>query len=202
MLNDPAANPEHADAGAITGWQTNWGYFVKTFYYEIDHQRVIVLQHGEPSVDAAPLIRIHSACLTGESLGSTRCDCREQLDVAMEMIKLEGAGLLLYFLDHEGRGIGLHDKLLAYGLQDEGHDTTAANVILGHPVDGRDYSPAVTILKRMGFDKARLLTNNPRKIEALENGGIEVDRVPLWVEAGPAAEGYLTHKRSFMEHLA
>ncbi len=172
-----------------------------TSLYSIEGQRVIVLQHGSVSPDGAPLVRIHSACITSESLGSLRCDCEQQLDSSMELIGLEGAGLLLYFPDHEGRGIGLEDKLLAYALQDEGHDTTSANLALGHPADARNYAPASRILTLLGVTRVRLLTNNPMKIDTLIEAGLSVERLPLWVDASPEAESYLRHKRAAMAHL-
>lgn len=193
--------PAAITAGAVTGWQSRWGFEVVSRFYITGGQRVVVLEHGNITPDDAPLVRIHSACITSESLGSTRCDCREQLDAAMRLIGDEGKGLLFYFPDHEGRGIGLEDKLMAYALQDEGHDTTQANILLGHPVDDRNFEPAAQLLTSFGISRVRLLTNNPLKIDALIGSGIEVERAPLWVEVSQNAEGYLSHKRSAMAHL-
>ncbi|KAI8822554.1 GTP cyclohydrolase II-domain-containing protein [Fimicolochytrium jonesii] len=130
-------------------------------------------------VSTAPLIRIHSCCFTGETLGSLRCDCAEQLEEAMRLMAAEGRGVVLY-LKQEGRGIGLREKLRAYNLIDLGHDTMAANIALGHPADARTYEIASAMLKDLGVLKARLLTNNPDKLYHLQNDGIEiVERVPM-----------------------
>jgi 3,4-dihydroxy 2-butanone 4-phosphate synthase / GTP cyclohydrolase II len=189
-------------AGAATHWQSKWGYEVQARTFSCGGQRVIALCHGDPAQgETAPLVRVHSACLTSESLGSTRCDCREQLDDAMRRIGEEGRGLLLYFVDHEGRGIGLEAKMEAYALQDLGHDTTQANVLLGHPVDARDFHLAAMILEELDILRIRLMTNNPAKIETLVNAGIEVERTSAWVQAHERAQGYLKHKRTKMAHL-
>ena len=188
--------------GTETHWHSSWGFEVETSLYSEHGQRVVVLSHGAPALPGVvPLVRIHSACLTSEVFGSTRCDCREQLDEAMRQIGVEGAGLLLYFLDHEGRGIGLEAKLQAYALQDDGHDTTKANRLLGHPADAREFTAAAQVLLELGIRHVRLLTNNPEKIAVLEEAGIEVDRVPAWVKASKHAQGYLHHKRTVMAHL-
>ena len=200
----PASPPPlpAAVAGTETHWHSTWGFEVETSLYTNRGQRVVVLSHGAPALPGVvPLVRIHSACLTSEVFGSTRCDCREQLDEAMRQIGQEGAGLLLYFLDHEGRGIGLEAKLKAYALQDDGHDTTKANRLLGHPDDARDFAAAGRILTELGIRHVRLLTNNPEKIAGLEAAGIEVDRVSAWVTASKHAQGYLHHKRTVMAHL-
>ncbi|TPX66089.1 GTP cyclohydrolase II [Spizellomyces sp. 'palustris'] len=126
-----------------------------------------------------PLTRIHSCCFTGETLRSLRCDCAEQLEEAMRLMAREGRGVVLY-LKQEGRGIGLRDKLRAYNLIDLGHDTMAANLLLGHPPDARSYEIASAILRDLGIDRVRLLTNNPEKLSHLQNDGVEVaERVPM-----------------------
>ncbi len=148
-----------------------------------------------------PLVRIHSQCLTGDVFGSLRCDCRQQLEMALQMISESGSGILIYE-EQEGRGIGLMAKLQAYQLQDQGLDTVQANEQLGFKADCRDYNMPVLILGALGVKSARLLSNNPDKVAALEKGGIEVtERVPCEVEPTPYAEKYLETKREKMGHL-
>lgn len=161
---------------------------------------IVALRYGEESTET-PLVRLHSECLTGDALGSLRCDCGEQLEASLEQIAASGHGTLLY-LRQEGRGIGLVNKIRAYALQDEGLDTVDANLALGLPVDGRDYSAAAAVLRFLGLREVRLLTNNPAKCEALESQGIEVsERVPLVVPANPTNSGYLQTKAVRMGHL-
>lgn len=148
-----------------------------------------------------PLVRIHSQCLTGDVFGSLRCDCRQQLEMALQMISESGAGILIYE-EQEGRGIGLMAKLQAYQLQDQGLDTVQANEKLGFKADCRDYNMPVEILHALNVKSVRLLSNNPDKVAALENGGIKVaERVPCEVEPTPYAEKYLETKREKMGHL-
>lgn len=143
----------------------------------------IALWKGEISSDRPILVRVHSECLTGDVFGSYRCDCGPQLETALARIEAEG-GILVY-LRQEGRGIGLYEKLRAYALQERGFDTVDANLVLGHPVDARDYDVAAAILHDLGVRRVRLLTNNPEKVEALRQFGIEVvERVPLEIPAG------------------
>jgi len=152
--------------------------------------------HTEP-----PLVRIHSQCLTGDVFGSLRCDCRQQLEMALQMISESGVGILIYE-EQEGRGIGLMAKLQAYQLQDQGLDTVQANEKLGFKADCRDYNMPVEILRALNVKSVRLLSNNPDKVAALENAGIEVaERVPCEVEPTPYAEKYLETKREKMGHL-
>jgi len=147
------------------------------------------------------LVRIHSECFTGDVLGSLRCDCGEQLHLAMERIAQEGQGVLVY-LRQEGRGIGLLDKLRAYNLQDQGYDTVEANLALGHQADERDYDIGVAILKDLGVRSVRLLTNNPAKIEALEAAGMPVvRRIPLVASIHPENKRYIETKVRRMHHL-
>jgi 3,4-dihydroxy 2-butanone 4-phosphate synthase/GTP cyclohydrolase II len=147
------------------------------------------------------LVRLHSACLTGEAFGSLRCDCGDQLRGALERLVKEGAGVLVY-LAQEGRGIGLVNKVAAYALQDRGADTVAANEILGFPPDMREYRAAAAVLKALGIRSVRLMTNNPGKIEALEALGIDVaERVPLEVPATRANRKYMETKRDRLHHL-
>ena len=148
-----------------------------------------------------PLIRIHSECLTGDAFGSLKCDCGPQLKRAMETIQSEGSGAIVY-LRQEGRGIGLHAKIKAYALQDQGMDTLDANLALGHPADGRDYSIAARILLENGIDKVRLMTNNPHKIQGLEKHGVKVvERIPHITGVGEENKHYLETKGRRMGHM-
>ena len=151
---------------------------------------------------APPLVRIHSQCLTGDVFGSLRCDCRQQLEMALTLIAEAEAGILVYE-QQEGRGIGLMAKLQAYELQDQGFDTIEANEKLGFKADYREYALPVEVLKSLGLKQIRLLSNNPEKVEAVESAGIEVvERVPCEVEPGSAySEAYLKTKRDKMGHL-
>jgi GTP cyclohydrolase II len=161
---------------------------------------IVALRYTDGNGDV-PLVRLHSECLTGDALGSLRCDCGEQLEASLEQIAEAGSGTLLY-LRQEGRGIGLVNKIRAYALQDEGLDTVDANIALGFPVDGRDYSAAAAVLRSLGIEKVRLLTNNPAKCEALQMWGIEVrERVPLVVPPNPSNRVYLQTKAVRMGHL-
>jgi 3,4-dihydroxy 2-butanone 4-phosphate synthase/GTP cyclohydrolase II len=145
-------------------------------------------------------VRVHSECLTGEAFGSLKCECGPQLSAALDRIQTEG-GVVVYLRGHEGRGIGLINKLRAYKLQEEGLDTLDANLALGLPADSRDYGAAAAILGELGVSGIRLLTNNPLKVRALEAHGVTVaEREPLVVGVGPQNEGYLAVKRDRMGH--
>jgi 3,4-dihydroxy 2-butanone 4-phosphate synthase/GTP cyclohydrolase II len=165
-----------------------------------DHH--IALVKGDPAASKRPpLVRVHSQCLTGDILGSLRCDCGEQLAKALEMIEAEGTGVFLY-MRQEGRNIGLANKLKAYALQDGGKDTVEANEALGFAADPRDYGIGAQILADLGLTKIRLLTNNPRKIVGLEAYGLEVvERIPIQVPPNPLNEKYLKTKRVKLGHL-
>ena len=166
----------------------------------VDH---VALTRGDVTAPEgpAPLVRLHSECLTGDALGSYRCDCGEQLDAALQAIAAADCGVLIYVRGHEGRGIGLMDKLRAYALQDAGVDTVDANTQLGLPVDARDYDQSAQILRDLGVKRIRLLSSNPAKQSALEALGIEVDgRVRLNVPDRAENTGYLTTKRTRMNH--
>jgi 3,4-dihydroxy 2-butanone 4-phosphate synthase/GTP cyclohydrolase II len=166
-----------------------------------DDKDHLALVYGDIDTEENVLVRVHSECFTGDVLGSLRCDCGEQLDASMRRIASEGAGVLLY-LRQEGRGIGLHSKLKAYNLQDEGYDTVEANQMLGHGADERDYSIGAQILKDLGVQSIRLLTNNPEKIESLEEHGISVaERVPLQPHVNRHNSDYLRTKVDRMRHL-
>jgi 3,4-dihydroxy 2-butanone 4-phosphate synthase/GTP cyclohydrolase II len=161
-----------------------------------DHLAIIA---GTPANGA--LIRVHSECLTGEVFGSLKCECGPQLDAALDEIQREG-GVVIYMRGHEGRGIGLINKLRAYQLQERGLDTIDANTALGFPVDGRDYSAAVAILEDLGLSEVRVITNNPEKLRQLRDRGITVtEQVPLVVGVGTLNERYLEAKRDRMGHL-
>jgi GTP cyclohydrolase II len=150
--------------------------------------------------DGVPLLRIHSQCLTGEVLGSLRCDCRGQLEVAMSAIAEQGSGLLIY-LHQEGRGIGLMAKLKAYALQDKGLDTIEANEALGFEADCRDFSLAVAVLEELKVRQVRLMSNNPQKVEALIKGGIEViELIACEAQPSPYSLSYLRTKKKKMGH--
>jgi len=167
-----------------------------------EKQEPVALVLGKPDQLPAPLIRLHSSCFTGDLLASLRCDCGDQLRLAMDMIGREGAGVIVY-LPQEGRGIGLVEKIKAYGLQDQGMDTVEANLALGHQIDSSDYGVGIQILKDLGLSRIRLLTNNPKKTDAFIYGGFDlevVDQVPI---LGPIHEenaGYLAAKRDKLGH--
>ncbi|MBI2689621.1 MAG: GTP cyclohydrolase II [Acidobacteria bacterium] len=163
-------------------------------------EEAVVLKMG--SLDGAPpIVRIHSQCLTGDVFHSLRCDCRGQLELALEKIASEGRGLIIYE-QQEGRGIGIMNKLRAYELQDKGADTVDANLQLGLDVDLRNYDLPVAILKYFGLQSVRFLSNNPDKIAALERAGVAVaERIPAIVELQEHAEDYLRTKRERLGHL-
>jgi 3,4-dihydroxy 2-butanone 4-phosphate synthase/GTP cyclohydrolase II len=163
-----------------------------------DHLAIIA---GDPAADpAGAVVRVHSECLTGEAIGSLKCECGPQLDTALATIAEEG-GVVVYLRGHEGRGIGLINKLRAYRLQEGGLDTLDANLALGLPIDARDFSAASAILDDLGVAHVRLLTNNPEKVRQLESHGIRVaDRLPLVVGVGAGNAGYLETKRTRMGH--
>jgi GTP cyclohydrolase II len=181
---------------------TRYGAFnISVFSVEGAPGEIAALTHGSLHAEASPLVRLHSECLTGDVLGSRRCDCGEQLDAALALIASAPAGVLLY-LPQEGRGIGLANKIRAYALQDQGLDTVDANLALGLPVDHRDYAAAAHVLHSLGLTRVRLLTNNPLKTDALERNGVSVvERVPLAVPPNPVNVRYLRTKADRMGHL-
>jgi GTP cyclohydrolase II len=192
---------------ASADFPTRWGKFrIYGFRYESASEgnprveEAVALVMGD--IDSAPpLVRIHSQCLTGDVFHSLRCDCRQQLEMALSMIRDEGAGILIYE-QQEGRGIGLMAKLQAYELQDSGLDTVEANERLGFKADQRDFALPGQMLKALGVNQVRLLSNNPEKVEALERAGVEVvERVPCEVEPSPHAEEYLKTKKEKLGHL-
>jgi GTP cyclohydrolase II len=190
---------------ASADFPTRWGQF------RIYGFRLNPVANGKPEEAVAlvmgdvhaspPLVRIHSQCLTGDVFGSLRCDCRQQLELALSMIASEGAGILIYE-QQEGRGIGLMPKLQAYELQDSGLDTVEANEKLGFKADHREFALPAEMLKALAVRKVRLLSNNPDKVAALEHAGIEVtERVPCEVEPSEHAADYLRTKKEKLGHL-
>lgn len=174
-----------------------------TAYSFLDDQGLehIAYVSGDPAAEHAPIVRVHSECLTGDVLGSLRCDCGSQLNRALELIGESTSGVLLYQRGHEGRGIGLGHKLQAYELQDGGLDTVEANEALGFPADSRDYGVAAAILHDLGVSRVRLLTNNPGKSTGLTEHGIEiVEQLPLAGATTPDNVRYLETKRLRMDH--
>jgi GTP cyclohydrolase II len=164
-------------------------------------EEAVALVRGNLKAKTAPLVRVHSQCLTGDVLASLRCDCRAQLELSLKKIGKASSGILLY-LPQEGRGIGLMNKLRAYQLQDGGMDTVEANQTLGFAADARDYDFSAQILKQLGATKIRLLSNNPEKVRQLEQAGIRVvERVPCQPRVSKTSRSYLQTKKRKMGHL-
>ena len=183
---------------------TRYGEFEAHAYRSLlDGEEHLAYTMGDLSGPDAPLVRVHSECLTGDILASERCDCGRQLHLALELIGASGCGVLVYLRGHEGRGIGIGHKIRAYALQDsDGLDTVDANTAQGLPIDSREYGIGANILADLGVSKMRLMTNNPSKYGGLEGYGLEiVERVPIEVSATPTSERYLTTKRERMGHL-
>jgi GTP cyclohydrolase II len=196
-------SPHSVEQVASADFPTRWGKF-RIFGFQGNfagrQEEAVALVMGD-ILSSPPLVRIHSQCLTGDVFGSLRCDCRQQLEMALAMIAERGAGVLIYE-QQEGRGIGLMAKLKAYELQDEGLDTVEANERLGFKADQREFALPAEILKALGVSQVRLLSNNPDKVTALERGGIKVvERVPCEVSASAHSEDYLKTKKEKMGHL-
>jgi 3,4-dihydroxy 2-butanone 4-phosphate synthase/GTP cyclohydrolase II len=196
-------NEKQVECLAITQIPNRYGVW-KAYAYEdvLRHEAHLALVLGDVNPELHTLLRVHSECLTGDVFGSERCDCQAQLEAAMRMIAQEGRGVILYIKHHEGRGIGLVDKLRAYALQDAGMDTVEANEALGLPVDKRDYGIGAQILYDLGVRKMRILTNNPRKYHGVEGIGLEVvEQVPLKIDPNPHNARYLKTKKEKLGHL-
>ena len=162
----------------------------------------IALVKGDPRGQDNVLVRVHSECLTGDAFGSLRCDCGAQLDAALAKIAEAGVGAVIYLRGHEGRGIGLANKIRAYQLQDQGRDTVEANLALGLPVDSRDYQAATQILAHLGIASIRLMTNNPRKLAKLESYGIRItERVSVQIGLTEHNDRYLRTKQAKLGHM-
>jgi GTP cyclohydrolase II len=188
-----------AELQASAPLPTQFGDFRVHVFTDAAGLEHIAMLKGAP-VDGC-LVRVHSECATGDIMGSLRCDCHDQLEKSLQLINASGAGLLIYMRGHEGRGIGLANKIKAYALQDAGLDTVDANLKLGFKADQRDFSAAIDILRHFGLKSIRLLTNNQHKVVALEAGGITVaEQVPLWMAVNPHNERYLATKRGKMGH--
>ncbi|MBI4210388.1 MAG: bifunctional 3,4-dihydroxy-2-butanone-4-phosphate synthase/GTP cyclohydrolase II [Candidatus Diapherotrites archaeon] len=189
-------------AVARTRLPTKFGTFTAYGYLDLaDGREYVALVKGKVKGKKAVLVRVHSACLTGDVFHSMRCDCNEQLHLALERIEKEGRGVLLYIPHHEGRGIGLLNKLRAYELQDNGKDTIQANLALGFEMDKRDYGTGAQILRHLGLRKIRILTNNPKKLNALEGFGLEItEQVPIRAKPNKYNKRYLATKKKKMGH--
>lgn len=185
---------------AEADFPSRFGHF-RIFGFENEEEEAVALKMGDLRSGPPPLVRIHSQCLTGDVFHSLRCDCRAQLELALESIAREGRGLVIYE-NQEGRGIGLLNKLRAYELQDHGADTVEANEQLGFDADLRGYELAADILTYFGLKQVRLMSNNPDKIQALEHAGVEVtERVPCLVAPVESTEDYLRTKKEKLGHL-
>lgn len=187
---------------AVATLPTEWGDFQIAGYRSlISDEEFVVLFKGNLQRDIPTLVRIHSQCLTGDVFGSTKCDCGEQLHRTLQMIQQEGRGAIVY-QQQEGRGIGILNKIRAYALQDKGADTVEANERLGLAVDLRDYRQCAEILFDLGLCKVRVISNNPLKLQALEDAGLKiVERVSLEVDSSENAERYLRTKKEKLGHL-
>ena len=198
-MNQVRVDPEKV---ARARFPTRFGdFFIYGFEDEESGEQAIAVVKGTPPLTDIPVVRIHSQCLTGDTLHSLRCDCGDQLENALLQIGASDSGVLIYQMQ-EGRGIGLVNKLRAYQLQDLGVDTVEANLQLGFDADMRNYRFCAAILQYLGVREARFMSNNPDKIEALETAGIRVvERVPLVVQSSPFCRDYLRTKKEKMGHL-
>src|SRR5437764_137982 len=187
---------------AVANLPTEWGDFRIVRYRSLNgYEEFGVLYKGELRPEMPTLVRIHSQCLTGDVFGSAKCDCGAQLHRTMEMIEAEGRGAIVY-QQQEGRGIGILNKIRAYALQDEGADTVEANERLDLPVDSRDYRQCAEVLFDLGLCQVKVISNNPGKLEALEEAGLEiVERVSIEVHASEFAAKYLRTKKEKLGHL-
>ena len=207
QYNEAVSPSDAVKQVAEADFPTRWGHFrILGFAGKVGVDRraeeAVALVMGEViSAKTAPLVRIHSQCLTGDVFGSLRCDCRQQLEMALSMIASAGNGILVYE-QKEGRGIGLMAKLQAYGLQDQGLDTVEANEKLGFKADHREFEMPALVLRQLGVKRIRLLSNNPQKVAAMEAAGIKVvERVPAEVEAHAQSAKYMKTKKEKLGHL-
>lgn len=190
-----------AEATAVIPMDKHGEFAMTVFANDMDSFEHFAFVKPPKFANQVPLVRVHSECITGDVFGSCRCDCGAQLDRSLALIAQEG-GVLVY-LRQEGRGIGLSNKIKAYALQEQGYDTVDANLMLGLPIDNRSYANAAQILKFLGIDVLRLLTNNPKKIEALEHFGLTIsERVPIVIEPTDSNRNYISTKRNKLGHLA
>ena len=190
---------EHFAAARVP---TSYGSFVAHAYRSVaDGEEHIAYVMGDVEGGAPPLVRLHSECLTGDILSSLRCDCGQQLRAALGKITEEGRGVLVYLRGHEGRGIGIGHKIRAYALQDAGLDTVEANEAQGLPIDSRTYGVGASILVDLGITEMRLMTNNPMKLDGLEDYNLKIiERIPIEVESNPENVRYLKTKRDRLGH--
>lgn len=198
----PVRNEVSVQRVASASLPTRTGDFTIIGYRSLtSDEEFVVLTKGELEPDVPTLVRIHSQCLTGDVFGSIKCDCGPQLSLAMEMIETAGRGAVVY-QQQEGRGIGILNKIRAYALQDEGADTVEANERLGFAVDARVYEQCAEILFDLGLCKVRVISNNPRKLGALEKAGLQiVERIPIEIQAEAPAAHYLKTKKDKLGHL-
>lgn len=198
----PADHKVSVQKVAVAKLPTQFGNFKIAGYRSLtSSEEFVVLIKGEMRADVPTLVRIHSQCLTGDVFASIKCDCGPQLHRAMELIQLEECGAIVY-QQQEGRGIGIINKIRAYALQDEGADTVEANEKLGFAIDARNYQQCAEILFDLGLCKVRVMSNNPDKMRALEDAGLQVvERVPIEVESEEPAAHYMRTKKEKMGHL-
>jgi len=198
----PVSRDVSVERVATAKLPTEIGEFMITGYRSLtSDEEFVVLTKGEFSADVPTLVRIHSQCLTGDVFGSIKCDCGPQLRQAMEMIESDGRGAIVY-QQQEGRGIGILNKIRAYALQDKGADTVEANEALGFAIDGRIYEQCAEILFDLGLCKVRVISNNPRKLEALKKAGLQIfERIPIEIAAQAPAAHYLKTKKEKLGHL-
>jgi GTP cyclohydrolase II len=199
---DEAERPLSVERVAVAQLPTEWGNFKIAGYRSLtSSEEFVALFKGEMRREVPTLVRIHSQCLTGDVFGSNKCDCGQQLHQTMQMIEREGRGAIVY-QQQEGRGIGILNKIRAYALQDEGADTVEANEQLGLAVDLREYMQCAEILFDLGLCQVRVISNNPLKLRALQEAGLNIiERVSIKVEAPERAESYLRTKKEKLGHL-
>jgi GTP cyclohydrolase II len=197
----PRASSSLVRLAAETVLPSRYGQWTTLGFQGTDGLEYVALTQGDLSQEGPTLVRLHSECLTGDALGSARCDCGEQLQMAMQQISAHGRGVIVYIRGHEGRGIGLLPKLQAYALQDRGLDTVDANLALGYRSDAREYAGAAEVLRALGISEVRLLTNNTRKVTGLRDNGIDVtQRIPLITTPSADNLRYLWTKQTRMDH--